>query len=549
MELIYDFKIENYLTGEKDKESVKTPFFFPKLNYFYGEEAFVKNYSNVNSECRFEKSSVKVLLSSEKVSIRFYNYTNYRPIECQYFKKNMFFRFITYDYKKHILYCGNSNKKGKKVYSYLTKNSWYSKPITSINKLINQYMKPNGDTFVEVDEKTQRVKESFELFFNSIPNIDNSITNPDMKLYKHYLDGLKVKLPNNWMVFTPQYPQLTKKIFKKNKFKFIDSYMSLYGLTGSKIKRILHTIKSDSGIYNLMNSLKIFGNDFILSQTDDVIKNIIESRTISEIQTLPYNYELYKNSQYTKRELNNCFEIFKLMINGEVSYHTFFDHIWFKVKLTNLNPVVWKSKTYDDFNNEHFIWSEKISEFNDPKYKRIYNLKTINIIEEPMDNYYPFILKTYEHYVMESLIQNNCVRTYNNRPESIIISLRKDDINNNERASIEYKISGNENNIKLTRVQSLGKHNKKLDDSWLPYLETLDKRVDYLLDKNLFNLPKYIVEYNSNKYSGNIIFDFEKDYLLTPGQRGIEISKVVRFDDNNKNLYTPVLEVINDTPF
>ena len=152
---------------------------------------------------------------------------------------------------------------------------------------------------------------------------------------------------------------------------------------------------------------------------------------------------------------------------------------------------------------------------------------------------------------MESIVQSNCVRTYNNRPESIIISIRVGDVEGEERASVEYKIYGDDDNIELVRVQSLGRFNKQLDITWDSYLEEMDKRIKYIMDNNIFELPNYSVEYKGVKLEGKIIFNDLKEIYMTPGQRGKKINRTLRFDNSSIEIYKPSFNLIRtpDTNF
>jgi hypothetical protein len=117
-------------------------------------------------------------------------------------------------------------------------------------------------------------------------------------------------------------------------------------------------------------------------------------------------------------------------------------------------------------------------------YERIYPLYTYDVIESPIDEYYPVVLDNTTNYNEESFTQSNCVKTYIGRPSSLIVSLRKGSTDSNERATIEYKISKEGDNIKCHRVQSLGRFNGKLDTEWMEPLFKLDKYLlSYVKDK------------------------------------------------------------------
>ena len=97
------------------------------------------------------------------------------------------------------------------------------------------------------------------------------------------------------------------------------------------------------------------------------------------------------------------------------------------------------------------------------------------------------ILKDSLEYNDESFIQSNCVKGYVKRPDALIISLRKDNPDSKERATIEFKISF-DTVIELKRVQTLGRFNKQLTSEWDNILPILDERIDKLT--YLFETPK-----------------------------------------------------------
>ena len=89
---------------------------------------------------------------------------------------------------------------------------------------------------------------------------------------------------------------------------------------------------------------------------------------------------------------------------------------------------------------------------------------------------YPIVLKESDDYNDESKTQQNCVKTYIGRPSSIIVSLRKNSITSDERATVEYQIFKKDEQLTFNRPQSLGRFNTRLDETWTPALHLLDER-------------------------------------------------------------------------
>ena len=137
------------------------------------------------------------------------------------------------------------------------------------------------------------------------------------------------------------------------------------------------------------------------------------------------------------------------------------------------------------FRNEHLDWTDKLSFYKLGNYERIYPIYTYEVLEKPILNYYPVVLNSSVNYNEETSVQSNCVKSYIGKPSSIIISIRKGSRDSNERATIEYQLSKVGNKIEYRRIQSLGKYNGKLPETWLYYILKLDSRMsDYINHKD-----------------------------------------------------------------
>jgi hypothetical protein len=556
METLYEFKKINYTTikyknynelGDYDINSFKNlsaePFFFDikkvKDHFevdktYYDEKTYNDNLKNILSHCRFDKITFVVCADENKTSLKFFTYFLQKNVGQKFFSKETFCDFITYNHKTHTLYTGailNYHKK-KKCVKNVRKNNWFEGRIKILSQKISNLLKYNNKNVNDFDSlynQQKEVNKCFEIFFSNIPNINNEIKNPDQRIYERFLIGHGIKYPNNWASFNMIFPAIKLKDLRKNKMKFVDTFMSVNKLNGDKIKRVLHTVNSTNGVNALKFSLSLFGNDFILSKSDEIIKNIIETNLNAD---LTHMMNIFLNlGNFTKNEKKNCFEIFKLVLKGEINIMTFIDHIITKNRLEMVEPVQWKSLNYTMFTGEHYEWAEKLGTHKDVEYHRFYDTIFQNFIEQPINEYSPVLLTTTKEYNMESFVQHNCVRTYADKPESMIISLRKND--DNSRATIEYKIKGDYNDITLIRVQNLGKFNQTLDDSWHELLKILDTRIEYTLKNNVFKLPYVEVKQGSHSYLTDLKFVDISEYRMIPGQRGkTNTEKVLIFEKN-----------------
>jgi hypothetical protein len=159
--------------------------------------------------------------------------------------------------------------------------------------------------------------------------------------------------------------------------------------------------------------------------------------------------------------------------------------------LKNYENIKWTSTTYDEFREEHLNWTEMNEFYTKGTFKRSYNEKFEDIASKPIvvdgETYYPVILKDSMQYNDESFVQSNCVKGYVKRPDALIISLRKDNPDSKDRATIEFRISF-DTVIELKRVQTLGRFNKQLTLEWEEAIMILDSKIGDL--EYLFETPK-----------------------------------------------------------
>jgi len=182
-----------------------------------------------------------------------------------------------------------------------------------------------------------------------------------------------------------------------------------------------------------------------------------------------------------------------MCLSESIDPNTFYDHIRFYNRINQFEAVKWTSNTYEKFQDEHLNWTDKIDFYTKGEYKRTYNEEFIKRIQEDgvfNKQYYPVVLTTSKEYNQESFIQSNCVKGYINRPDSLIISLRKGDVNSKERATIEYRIEPVINNrVTLRRVQTLGRFNQRLSEEWETPIHFLDEILENLVTEKIFQLP------------------------------------------------------------
>jgi hypothetical protein len=167
-----------------------------------------------------------------------------------------------------------------------------------------------------------------------------------------------------------------------------------------------------------------------------------------------------------------------------------------------------KFTTPQEFSHEHDRLAIRVESYKKGIIERHYNPEFLSYIKSFVlpngDNLNPVVLKTTWDYQEESAFQNNCVRTYSERPGSLIISLRNQ--TTDERASIEYSISKTKDDrIDLKRVQYLGKRNIKLE-GWDEAMDVLDKMIEVALKNTIFDVEIEKTFQNRKKIKSGISF-------------------------------------------
>jgi hypothetical protein len=144
-----------------------------------------------------------------------------------------------------------------------------------------------------------------------------------------------------------------------------------------------------------------------------------------------------------------------------------------------------------------------------------------------MIDYYPVILTTSAQYNDESQVQSNCVRTYVDKAQSIIVSLREGDPNSHNRITVEYLIRKNS----LERVQTRGRFNYDVGEIWGIPLEILDNRMELSHKTKEFKLPVMVKEYSNGRViEKRAVFSEEDNYFSNiPEWEGEDIINIEGF--------------------
>jgi len=490
-----------FLKPVLDKHSCGKIGSFLKKQIYTGEEHFVKQITNPLYYLSHRRLTIVVTKKDDKVTLKYFVYHRIKDVGKTYYKVGTSCVYYTYNYKKNLLYSGsitNYHKKrkfSKSVRVFDFGHEIYMDFIVRITYLINditEYKTINNS--VPVD--------AFRTFVSNIPNInywteDSVLKYSDRSIHKTFLLSRNVKLSDNWWLFSCRYPQPKTKHFKEISDKYLDVIMKLNNLSGDKIKRVLHKLKSNFNLELFQWAVGMFGNNYIVHKPDDIIVNIFQSKVY------PNEFISFEDIK-SKKERDNIFDIFMLVVEGEINSQTFYDHFRFYERIKIFEEIKWKSKNYDEFKEEHLDWAEKHDFYTKGTFKRIYSDSFVSYIEKPIndgdDVYYPKVLTTSLEYNRESLVQSNCVKGYIQRPNDFIVSLRKNNLESEVRATIEFRVGEINKNIEFLRVQTLGRFNKNLGNDWNRPIQMLEGKIVMALHLELFNLPKLLCKIGNSEF-------------------------------------------------
>jgi hypothetical protein len=478
------------------------------------KEDFEKNYGNPLCEVTVYRSTFVVDENEDKICLKVFYCGKHRKVGEVFFRKSTKLNYITFNKKTNIFTVGKNTeyhkKRGKGKGSVVRRNSF---PISLTTDFYHSFMNGLDDTNTYGIE----VVEGVNVFLSKIgaERILNYRKLP-MSLFGCLLDKQGIKKPDNWRGYYEVFPKPTKKDYQKNGFKMIDTFMKLHNVSSEKIKKVLHKVQNPC-FKSIKSLIHIFGKDFILQRPEEELCIIFNVKGDES----PFQPAVYHFENFGKRDMINCYLTYLLCKKDpNASIHTFYDHIRFFDTISRYEPIKWMSKTLKELITEHSVWSDKVDFYTKGKYSREYSNEFVEQVSKPIITkdgmvFNPVVLQSSEEYVNESVHQFNCVRTYQDRPSSLIISLRKE---NGERASIEYrpsigKFGMNENQpVHFKRVQTLGRFNNTLDDTWHGAIFDLDVRLKTVTLKKWGNpIAKFISGGGTKEYD----FIFDKDGILS----------------------------------
>ena len=477
-----------------------------------GEESFVKNYGNPLASTFMVKRTLVIEENESKIALKVYTYVSSRDVGKKFFKVRRVIDYLTFNFKRKLFYSGTLNlKKKRKIGGVMSINKTDINSIEVIRKIENFEKNENQNEYPIVSEK-KLTKKCLNIFLDRIIeklklNIDSDSDNIRKKYYQLFLEISGVKYPNAFEKFAAYYtPKKEIKNFGNN---IVTWFMKKHELKGTKIRNLLNKYENIE-IDSIIQCYKVFGIDLFNKINDN-------SLITDKKQSIYVNgyYDNYSGifTDLSRKEKENFISI----INTSTVYeflNSFGDHIMFKEQLKKYGEYVKvTATTYDEYVTEHSEWSSLLQSYKTGDVTRNYGEDSY-LIEKPIhydgNTYYPVVLTKTGEYEMESSHQSNCVRTYSEKAHSFIVSLRKDNINGNERATIEFQFRRNQ----LVIVQKLGRFNKSLSPEWLTPINELNEFANYLYSKEMIKLPTMVKKYRNGKVVSSFAKFDDEDKIL-----------------------------------
>jgi hypothetical protein len=482
----------------------KKDMFFSDVQ-IYTEDAFVEHFGNPFASVHFDRERLFIEESDDKISVKYQTYIKDRKVGGRFFIERKVTQYLTFNFKKKMFYSGTFSTKKKKVIGRSMKvNPTYFAIETFLRNI-------RIDNSVAVDQ--------YLYFFLEKIWDRMGIENPQnfqwdcMKSFyslTYYLVN-DIKIPNQWKKFTGIF--FSKKELQKTNMNLVDAAMDKLKLKGSKVKQIFNemTWVDFDRLYMTYNLLGIDRFNKIENKVfDEHYSNEEYSVKSLEMNKMGRYYECFYTDKcnypnyyigrslipLTPKEKDRILDLMPYF--DGYKWSTLLDHLDMKRELVNLGEdVKLKFTNMSSFNLEHEEFSRLLQSYRKGEIERFYG--DVDSLETPIENqgetYYPVLLRKTSDYEKESQHQRNCVRTYAERPDCLIFSIRKGSKGGDERITVEYQYRKNE----ILNVQERAKFNELPSSEFSQVAKIQLANINLMYKLGTLKLPKLVKTYRSGK--------------------------------------------------
>ena len=481
-------------TKQKDK-------FFSDAQ-FYNEDAFVKHFGDPFASVHFDRQRLFIEEGDDKISIKFQFYRKTRKVGGRYFTERKVTNYLTFNFKKKMFYSGTFSTKKKQVIGRSMKvNPTYFAIETFLRNI-------RIENSVAVDQYLYFFLEKIwdRMGIENPQNFQWDCMRSFYSLTYYLVNGIKI--PNNWRKFTGTF--FSKKELKKFDMNLVDTAMNKLKLKGSKVKQIFNEMEwiDFDRLYMVYN---ILGIDRFNKIENKVFDPYYGDETMPmEMNQMGGSFECFYSdkeqfNQYflgrtlvplTPKEKDRILDLMPYF--DHYKWRTLIDHLEMKKDLMNLGEdVKFKFTNISSFNLEHEEFSRLLQSYRKGEVERFYgNADSLETpIEHEGETYYPVLLTKTSDYEKESQHQRNCVRTYSERPDCIIFSIRKGSSDGDDRVTVEYQYRKNE----ILNVQERAKFNNLPSDEFSQVAKIQLANINLMYKLGTLKLPRLVKKYRSGK--------------------------------------------------
>lgn len=368
-----------------------------------------KLYPDPFAEIDSEITQYKIIKDGYKIKIIKRTHSNVRKVNQKFFKESYHMSMLMFNTATNNITACEIIKNGKKKAVKIRTNCF-----NFIERVSSRLM-------------SSRIPGWHKAIMTAV-NID--IAHPETILY-NFVKTKQIKTPNEYFDLVKYYYP-GQKFLKKNDNKLIQAILDKQGVKSKRTNSILNMRPYPTTLSAIKAIVNLFGINYI--QYIKIFDQMPNSPFSSPRDVKSYPINLISHNE--KMKLINIINSFDISI---LQLSDFDDHLFMISAIKNSGgKFKIKAKTMKEFYNEHNSLTTMHELLRKGKYINITYSERLSILETPIlhENitYTPHILKTEHEYILEGHHMHHCVSGYIMKPESLIISLRKE----SEQVTIEY---------------------------------------------------------------------------------------------------------------
>jgi len=482
----------------------KKDMFFSDVQ-IYTEDAFVEHFGNPFASVHFDRERLFIEESDDKISVKYQTYIKDRKVGGRFFIERKVTQYLTFNFKKKMFYSGTFSTKKKQV---IGRSMKVNPTYFTIEAFLRNIRIENS---VAVDQYLYFFLEKIwdRMGIENPQNFQWDCMKSFYSLTYYLVNGIKI--PNQWKKFTGIF--FSKKELQKTNMNLVDAAMDKLKLKGSKVKQIFNemTWVDFDRLYMTYNLLGIDRFNKIENKVfDEHYSNEEYSVKSLEMNKMGRYYECFYTDKcnypnyyigrslipLTPKEKDRILDLMPYF--DGYKWSTLLDHLDMKRELVNLGEdVKLKFTNMSSFNLEHEEFSRLLQSYRKGEVERFYgNADSLETpIEYEGETYYPVLLTKTSDYEKESQHQRNCVRTYSERPDCIIFSIRKGSSDGDDRVTVEYQYRKNE----ILNVQERAKFNALPSDEFSQVAKIQLANINLMYKLGTLKLPRLVKKYRSGK--------------------------------------------------